>query len=232
MLELLSLIIAGLLTTVSPCVLPVLPFVIASSLSKNKIGPIILCLGLMITFIGTTLILSRTGFILGLSSEMIRKLAALLLIFGASLFIFPKLQEYAEKFLARLIPQNNLSKSNFKTELTTGMILGLLWTPCSGPSLGIALGFAAQAQTFWQAFALLCVFSLAASIPLLIIAYGSRKILAFVRNRPERFNIIKKSFGLFVILWGLIIFFNLHYQIEILWAESLPDSWLKFLLHF
>ncbi len=232
MLELFSLIMAGFLTTVSPCVLPVLPFVIASSLSKNKIGPVILCLGLAITFIGTTLILSRTGFILGLSPETVRKTAALLLILGASLFIFSKPQEFIEKWLARLIPRNNLANSNLKTELTAGMILGFLWTPCSGPSLGIALGFAAQAQTFWQALTMLFVFSLSASIPLLIIAYGSRRILVFVRDRPNLLNKIKKGFGLFVILWGVIIFFNLHYQIEIFWAESLPNSWLKFLLRF
>jgi cytochrome c-type biogenesis protein len=79
--------LAGLLTTLSPCVLPVLPFVTASSMSRNKLGPAFLGLGLLISFVGVSLVVSTTGQVFGLDPSVIRKTSGLLLMVSGFLFL-------------------------------------------------------------------------------------------------------------------------------------------------
>lgn len=233
MLEILPLIIAGLLTTVSPCVLPVIPFVMASSLSKSKFGPLLLCLGLSITFVTATLLISRSGFLFGLDPNTTRKAAAIILILGGFLFVIPRFQEFFTTLLSRFMPvTQQTSSTKLRAEFTGGLILGLIWTPCSGPSLGVALGFAANAQTFWNALGLLTIFAVSSSLPLLFFAYGARGLLSSIRQNIGIIGILKKLFGLFIILWGFLIFFDFHYQIEAAITEMIPESLLKFLLKF
>lgn len=101
--------LAGLLTTLSPCVLPVLPFVAASSLNKNKLGPVLLAAGLLISFVGASLLISSTGYIFGIDPSVLRKIAGLLLALRGVLFLSQRLSDAFANKLSFL--SNRLSKS-------------------------------------------------------------------------------------------------------------------------
>ena len=142
-MDLLFSVLAGSLTVLSPCVLPVLPFVTASSLRSHKWGPLALAAGLLISFVGASILISSTGFVLGLSAETMKVIAGILMTLSGLLFLSQKLADgLASKlsFLSNIHTSKNQYYSELVTEFFNGLILGVVWTPCSGPSLGVALG--------------------------------------------------------------------------------------------
>ncbi len=148
-MKLLLALLAGFLTTLSPCVLPVLPFVTASSLNKNRLGPIWLACGLLVSFVGVSLLISSTGYIFGVDQQILRKIAGLVLALIGLLFLSQRLSDaFAGKlsFLSNRAIKASSNGDNLSgaAEFLNGILLGVVWTPCSGPSLGAALGLAAQ----------------------------------------------------------------------------------------
>ncbi len=225
--------IAGALTTLSPCVLPVLPFVAGSSLSKNRWGPVTLALGLLVTFVGSTLLISFSGHLLGFEPNFFKKIAAIILALSSLLFLFDFLQERLAAFLSRFLPAISVQKdSSLFGEFLAGILLGIIWTPCSGPSLGVALGLATQAETLTKAFLILIVFGLGAILPLLLVAYRARKYILHLREKSRSISSIKKIFGAVMFLFAVMIFFDWEYEVEARLLQIIPEFWLKFTTSF
>src|SRR5690349_12350686 len=196
--------LAGLLTSLSPCVLPVLPLVVGASFSQHRFGPLALCAGLGLSFslLGVTITLAVHAF--GFNPNAVRIGAALLLLlFGMAMLISPA-QEWLSRLLAALAsraggvtPRGGGLWGNF----VTGTMLGAVWSPCSGPTLGSAVGLAAQTSTMLRGFFLMLVFSVAASLPLLAVAYGARTV--FLSNRERLIAVstrAKPVFGVMLVL--------------------------------
>ena len=255
--------LAGTLTTLSPCVLPVLPFVLSSSLSKHKLGPLFLGLGLLTTFVGSTIVLNSTGYIFGLTPDLIRKISSILLGLSGLFLLSQNAQDLLtillSKWTSKLAKKsennssftNESSKENFnrlnnssvpsniwkqilffKSEWFTGFILGFIWTPCSGPSLGIALGLAGQQETWMQAVALLFIFGMGAVIPLLAFAYGAQALLKKMKSNMHVMNYTKKVFGLLMFIFSILIYTNMHRYVEASINGILPDFWIDFIKKF
>ena len=164
-MDLLFSIFAGSLTVLSPCVLPVLPFVTASSLRSHKWGPLALGLGLLISFVGASILISSTGFVLGLSPATMKTLAGVLMSLSGLLFLSQNLSDALASKLSvfsNFQVSQNKNYSELTTEFINGLVLGVVWTPCSGPSLGVALGLAAKAGSIGQASLRLGLFGLGA----------------------------------------------------------------------
>jgi cytochrome c-type biogenesis protein len=165
----------GLLTILSPCVLPVIPLVLGRSFKSHQFGPVMLVLGLVSGF-------AAIGSLLGVASSWFVDFANILrnvavgLLFGLGLLaIFPKLSYWIVSYLQfgkSWEPQT----PGLCSEFWIGTQLGLLWTPCAGPALGSILVLAAVKHEVLGALALLTVYGLGAGIPLLAIAYSSRQI--------------------------------------------------------
>ncbi len=172
--------LAGLLTTLSPCVLPVLPFITASSMSRSRLGPAYLCLGLLLSFVGVSLLVSTTGMILGVEPGTIRKISGLLLMLSGLLFLSQPLADWLSEKLSFISAKANRlgqvqPKKGFIGEFIGGILLGAVWTPCSGPSLGAALGLASQEGNLLKSAVVLIVFGIGAVLPLLMFAYGAKR---------------------------------------------------------
>ena len=139
-MKLVFALLAGFLTTLSPCVLPVLPFVTASSIKKDKLAPIWLAAGLLFSFVGVSLLVSSSGHVLGIDPTLLRKVAGALLALSGLLFLS---QTLSDKLTARLSLLSRIStsangkegSSSIFSEFVNGVLLGIVWTPCSGPSL-------------------------------------------------------------------------------------------------
>lgn len=234
-MNLILALVAGFLTTLSPCVLPVLPFVTNSSLNKNKLGPIFLGLGLLLSFVGVSLMVSSTGYLLGLDAQLMRKIAGLLLALSGVLFLLPRLGDWvAERlsFLSNFGGGGNASSRSLVSELAAGMLLGVVWTPCSGPSLGAALGLAAESGSQAQAALILSAFGVGALIPLLLVAYGARSTFLRLKQNAPAITAVKRGFGFLMGLFGGLIVLGFDKAFETWLTSAMPQAWVNFVTRF
>ncbi len=230
--------LAGLLTTLSPCVLPMIPMVMGSSLQKGKWTPIYLVLGLIIGFTTVGFLLSRFGSVLGLDDSEIRNLAAFFLIVFSAFLLSQKLQDFLSQKLSGLADFGNRASLNLVESrpfnaIFLGLLLGLIWSPCSGPTLGIAVGLASQEGAALQALTLMFVFALGAATPMVFLAYGFREV--YLRNRNRVLLTAEKSkklFGVFMILTALLILTGFDKSLESYIVDKLPDAWVDVTTRF
>jgi cytochrome c-type biogenesis protein len=143
--------VAGLLTTLSPCVLPILPIVFGAAASERKYGPTVLAAGLAVSFVAIGLFVATIGYSVGLTAELFRHVAAALMIIVGGVLILPGVQ-------ARLAmasgPIANWTDRRFGTyrgggyggQFCVGILLGAVWSPCVGPTLGAASLLSAQGR--------------------------------------------------------------------------------------
>ena len=142
-------LLSGLVTVLSPCVLPVLPIVLSSSASKGKKRPLGVITGLIISFSIFTLAISQIVKLLGLSAQTLRYIAISVVgLLGLSMII-PKFNEWIEKalsFIPNMAGNSHKEGSGFLPGFITGLSLGLVWAPCAGPILASVTALAATSQ--------------------------------------------------------------------------------------
>ncbi len=225
--------LAGLLTTLSPCVLPMLPMILGGAIQKNKLAPFYMVLGLMFGFTSVGFILSRFRHVFGADSVELRQISALLLIVLAMIMLSHKLQDILSEKLSFLSAKgshfsHSINNDSALGSILIGLFLGLIWSPCSGPTLGIAVGLAAQEGYALRSLTLMFVFSMGAAIPLLAIAYGLREI--YFKNKEKILNTSKKSkiiFGYLMLVTAILIITGLDKKIEIQILSLMPEAWVN-----
>ena len=223
--------LAGVLSTLSPCVLPLLPILIGGAFQQHRWGPTALAIGLIITFTAFGLFVSNLGFAANLDPSHLRKIAAALMAgFGAVMFSatlqrgFARISGPIALHTSRLLER--VSGDGLSGQFFLGLLLGLVWSPCAGPSLGAAIGMATNSGTAAKAAATMAVFSLGAATPLLALAYGSRR---FISSQPNDLMVLAKwlkplmAVGLMTI--GLLIMSGFDKVIETALNNTMPD-WL------
>jgi cytochrome c biogenesis protein CcdA/thiol-disulfide isomerase/thioredoxin len=176
--------IAGLVTAVSPCVLPILPIVLATGADGDRRRPYLVIAGLIASFSFFTLASVQIIQALHLPSSTLRDIAiALIAVFGLTLLV-PALTTGYERLTARLPGVGvRLARPGVAGGLITGVGLGLVWTPCAGPILGAITSLAVTQPGSGATLTLVVVYSIGAGLPLLAIALGGRAALARLRMR-------------------------------------------------
>jgi len=221
--------LAGVLSTLSPCVLPILPIIVSSALQEQLKGLLALVFGLSLSFAITGTLLSYSAMLWDFDISSIKTFSAgLLLLFGL-IIIFDKLNEKFVAFASILTNKGNQKLSGFKASGTVGQfmlgaLLGFVWTPCVGPTLGAAISFAIQGENMFSAFVTMLIFGIGAGLPLLFIAMMSGKLL----NRQKiAVNAVrmKKAMGAFLIVISVGIFTGYDKVVETYLIEISPD-WL------
>jgi cytochrome c biogenesis protein CcdA len=188
MLALLSSYAAGMLTTLNPCVLPVLPIVMATAFNGGRFGPLALAAGLSLGFTTIALGVAATGAFFGLDPSVLRTIAAVMFILAGCLFLSRRLQDGMAGLMQPLADRANTLSMGANTgslagQFGIGLLLGVVWSPCSGPALGAAIGLAAQAGGLDDAAWRMAFFGLGAGTILALIAYGSRAAVTANRTR-------------------------------------------------
>jgi cytochrome c biogenesis protein CcdA len=174
---------AGGLTILSPCVLPLVPIVLGSAAQANPRGPLALAAGLVLSFTATGFALARLGSIAGLDPDAVRAVGALLLVLAGLLLLVQRLQDrlsFATTPLASWAQarQAGLEQHGLLGQLTIGALLGVVWSPCVGPSLGAATVLASQGRSLLAAATTMAAFGSGIAVALLVIAYGARATFA------------------------------------------------------
>lgn len=176
--------LAGTLTVLSPCVLPILPILVGRSLQSHRYGAVALVAGLVSGFAVAGSLLGFTSqWVVGFASGLRTAAIALLLLLGL-LSMFPALSYRLFQRL-RLTGLKEPERKGLWGEFWLGTQLGLLWTPCAGPVLGSIVVLAAVQQQVIQVFGLLLAYGLGASLPLLAIAYSGQYVgRSILKLRP------------------------------------------------
>ena len=174
--------VAGLLSVLSPCVLPILPIVFGAARSQHRLGPAALAAGVATSFVGVGLFVATLGFSLGLDASLFHQVGgALLLAFGLVL-LAPRLQSLIEGALAPVSGWASARTAGLETsgpwgQAGLGLLLGAIWSPCVGPTLGAASLLASQGKDLPSVALTMGVFGLGAAAPLLLVGSLSRAAL-------------------------------------------------------
>lgn len=233
-MELVFGFIAGILTLINPCVLPVLPIVLASALQSGRYAPLALAAGMSFAFVTLGMLVTTLGQSIGLDAYSLSRIGAVMMLCFGLVLLIPALNDrftaLASGFSSRADQQlNELDEkpSGIKNHFFGGMLLGAVWSPCVGPTLGGAISLASQGQNLLWAFAIMCSFALGVSGVIVLLGYGSRTV---IRKRQKKLRWLaeraKPIMGGVFIAVGLMILFGIHHYIEAWLVEVLP-YWLQ-----
>ncbi|MBI5358651.1 cytochrome c biogenesis protein DipZ [Candidatus Amesbacteria bacterium] len=203
--------LAGIITILSPCILPILPIILSSAVSKTK--PIGIIVGFVASFTFFTLFLSTIVRTTGIPADYLRIFSIIIIfVFGISQLV-PKYQEFVESLFSnftKYIPQNNSSG------FLIGMSLGLLWTPCVGPILASVISLAIAGTVTLDAFILTLAYSVGTAIPMFVIMSGGQR---FIPRSPW----IQKAFGVIMIITAIGIYFGIDRQFQTFILNKFPN---------
>jgi cytochrome c biogenesis protein CcdA/thiol-disulfide isomerase/thioredoxin len=220
-LELLS-VAAGFLTVLSPCILPILPALLGASVaSPLRHRPFWIVLGLALSFTLFGTMFALFGSFLGLSNELLRRIALLILFFLGLSLIWPRLWERLGSRLGDLGQRlAGPSAGTGRTgALLVGASLGLVWAPCAGPVLGIVITLAAVQKSLGQTLLLMGGYALGAAAPMLLIGYGGQKAFGSFRRLRAWGPAAHRALGVLTI--ASVVAFSLN--LETLLLARLPD---------
>jgi cytochrome c biogenesis protein CcdA/thiol-disulfide isomerase/thioredoxin len=215
--------VAGLVTAVSPCVLPILPIVLATGADGDRRRPYLVIAGLIASFSFFTLASVQIIEALHLPSSTLRDIAiAVIAIFGLTLLV-PALTTGYERLTARLPGVGvRLARPGIAGGLVTGVGLGLVWTPCAGPILGAITSLAVTQPGSGATLTLVVVYSIGAGLPLLAIALGGRAALARLRMRSAS-AWASRVFGILVLVTAGLMAVGADTAISADLTNALPD---------
>lgn len=221
--------ISGALTVFSPCVLPILPVVLASGIDGNtkRIKGVIV--GLVISFTIASLLLATLVRVLGIPADTVRALAVVLLIvFGLSL-VFPIIWEKIQVFIERYwhFGAYQSKDSGFFGGFLTGASLGIIWTPCIGPVVAAMATLAAVSSFSLTMIVIVFAYALGTGIPLYFIAKGGSSAsqrLTFFKTQNQK---IRQVFGIIVLATALFIWTGADRILQAWTLANLPQSWTQ-----
>ncbi len=224
--------LAGLLTLINPCVLPVLPIVLATALQAHKLGPVALAAGMSFAFVTLGLGIATLGQSIGLSADTLSDAAAvLMLIFGLVLLV-PRLNAgfaFATAGMAARADAgiDRVDRSGLGGQFLGGALLGAVWSPCVGPTLGGAISLASQGQNLGWAAAVMTAFAAGVSTVIIALGYGARAALQRRRALMQRIaSRAKPIMGVVFVAVGLMLLFRVHHMIQS-WLITVLPYWLQ-----
>ena len=224
-------LVAGILSALSPCVLPLIPIVFGAALGQHKLGPAALAAGLTLSFVIVGLFVATIGFSAGLGHELFRYGAAVALAVMGAVLLLPRLQ--AQLSVAAgpvgnwvMAGAGGPSGRGLGGQFVLGLLLGVVWTPCVGPTLGAASVLAARAENLGGVAIIMLAFGIGAALPLLALGTLSREAMLRWRGRLMAAGSGGKvAMGLLLVGVAALIVTGLDKQIEAFLVEASPD-WL------
>ena len=211
--------------------MPILPILVAGALAQHRLGLWALAAGLALSFAAVGLFVATVGFSIGVDTAVLHGIAGVVLVVFGAVMAMPPLQRAFATFTAgiagggdRLL--SRIEGRGWRGQFAVGLLLGVVWTPCVGPTLGAASTLAAQGTQLGAVALLMLVFGLGAATPLVAIgalskrfAFGSRpRWLAAVES-------VKRVLGVTLVGLGLLIVLGIDKNVET-WLVDRSPEWL------
>jgi cytochrome c-type biogenesis protein len=220
---------AGLFSILSPCVLPLVPVVLGTAVSEHRLGPLALAAGLATSFTAIGLFVATIGYSVGLDGEFFTVIGAVLLVAAGFALMLPRLQiQYA----LAAAPLGNWTQQRFGSTATAGLrgqfgvglLLGAVWSPCVGPTLGAASVLAAQGRSLGLVALTMVFFGLGSAVPLIALGLISREAMMRARHRLLATGTNGKTvLGGILIVSGLLTLFDLDHALEAWFVRVAPS---------
>jgi len=224
--------LAGLLTLINPCVLPVLPIVLATALQAGRTGPLVLAAGMSLSFVVVGMTVAVLGRAIGIDDQTIAQAGAVLMIVFGVVLLVPRFAESFATATAGMsaradVGLDEIDRTGLKGQFFGGVLLGAVWVPCVGPTLGGAIALASSGKNLlWAAMTMLS-FALGISTIIVLLAYGAQNA---IQSRKDWMRSIsgkaRPAMGIIFILVGVALLLNIHKHAEIWLLDRLP-YWLQ-----
>jgi cytochrome c biogenesis protein CcdA len=223
--------LAGVVSLLSPCVIPVLPLVLGAAASEHRLGPVALATGLALSFTAIGLFVATIGFAIGLDTSVFRSVSAAILILLGLALLVPGVQgrlasaggpvgNWAEQRLG------GFSTTGLKGQFAVGLLLGAVWSPCVGPTLGAASIMAARGENLAMVAAVMVAFGFGAGLPLGALGFLSRDRLLRMRGRMlDAGSRGKAVLGSTLVAMGLLVLAGVDKTVEA-WLVAASPEWL------
>jgi len=222
---------AGLLSILSPCVLPLLPIILAGATAQGRFGVVWLAAGLAVSFTFIGLFVATIGYSIGLDTEIFRNIGALIMIAIGVMLAVPALQMRVAVAAGPVSDWTERRFGGFSTggsagQFSLGLLLGAVWGPCVGPTLGAASIMAAQGENLGIVAVTMLVFGVGAGIPLLALGSLSRARFMAIRDRLKSTGTgAKSALGAILALMGMFVLTGYDKKIETILVNQYPE-WL------
>lgn len=220
--------IAGFVTILSPCILPILPIILSSPVGDGRVGksrPFGIVVGFILSFTFFTLFLSTIVRLSGIPADSLRLISIIVIAFFGASLLSPKFQVLTEVLfskLARFVPRNN-SKNGLIGGVMVGLSLGLLWTPCVGPILASVISLAITGTVTLHALIITLAYSLGTAIPMFLIIIGGQSVLTRLPFLSRNSSKIQRVFGVIMILTAIGIAFNVDRSFQTYILTKFPQ---------
>lgn len=223
--------LAGGLSTLSPCVLPLLPILVSGAAAAHRWGAVALAVGVALSFVAIGLFVATIGFAIGLDEERFRLAGgAIMIVVGVLLLsgtaqrglalVGGQLGSIAGPFTQWIAPEG------WQGRFLLGLLLGVVWSPCAGPTLGAAATLAVQGRDLGEVALVMSVFGLGAAVPLILVATLSREALLRWRGGLGAVGRTGKiALGIVMLTLGLAILTGFDHRIEAALVDISP-AWL------
>jgi cytochrome c biogenesis protein CcdA/thiol-disulfide isomerase/thioredoxin len=219
--------VGGIVTILSPCILPILPVILSGGIGGNKSRPLGIVSGFIASFTLFTLTLSFVVRATGISADALRYLAVGLIVLFGLVLVLPPLHKWFEIAASRIADRAAKTKSSgegaqspergmpgFLGGLAVGSGLGLVWTPCVGPIMASVISLALTENIDGGAILITLAYSTGTAIPMLGIMFGGRALLQKIPLLLRNTEKMQKAFGILVILTGIAIGFGWDRRVQ------------------
>lgn len=224
--------LAGLLTLINPCVLPVLPIVLVSALNAHRAGPVALAAGMSVSFVAFGVLVTAFGSSIGLTQDTLAQIGAVLMMIFGLILVVPIFAQRFEMATAGVAAgadarMHDVEAGSLRGQFLGGLLLGTVWSPCIGPTLGGAIALASQGESLGYVTLIMAAFAMGVSTIILGLGLGARDAIRAraqsLRGLAER---SKPIIGVTFLGVGALLFFQIHHIIDAWLLDVLP-IWLQ-----
>ncbi len=217
--------IAGIITIISPCILPVLPIILSTSIEKGKSRPFGIISGFVVSFVIITLFISYLVRITGITTDLLRNLASTLVILMGISMAIPALQHKLEFLLSSLISRRNnnkLKRKGLVGGILVGFTLAIVWTPCVGPIIASVISLAIAESISGLAVFIVIAYTIGTSLPMLGIILLERKLIDKLGWLKRNTLKIQRGFAIVMIFFGIGLFFDMDRKFQTWILNTFP----------
>jgi cytochrome c biogenesis protein CcdA/thiol-disulfide isomerase/thioredoxin len=226
--------VSGVITILSPCILPVLPIVLSGGVGGGKARPFGVLAGFVVSFTVFTLTLSAIVQAIGIPVNALRIVAVVLIVLFGVVMLVPWLRDRFEVFTARIANRGSrggataagvggAARKGFWSGVVVGLSLGLIWTPCVGPIMASVISLALTQHVDGGSVFITLAYTVGTAIPMLGVMLGGRALLNKVPALTRNAGTIQKGFGVLMILVGVAIGLGWDRQFQATILRAFPN---------
>lgn len=212
----------GVALIISPCILPVLPLVLAASVDGGKRRPYGIIIGFVLAYSVFAIVARKLVALLGINLDIIKDVSLVLLaLFGLVLLSSRLSEKFSEWTQGAASFGNQLAAkggAGLLSGVLIGSLIGLVWTPCAGPILAAVLVQVIRQQSDWAGNLVIIAFGIGAGVPMLIIALAGRKIMGKLGFFTRNAEAVRRAFG--VLILASVAYIASGFDVQTLFMRS------------